>query len=118
MTTPTAILTDPGFTLTVHVTPTDIEAGIRQDCTACPVAIATARALSLACDEWAETVEAYEAAIDVFFDSEPLVRAYPPQEVRDFMWRFDNASWVEPFTFGLSFYRPLRDRPLPADTAS
>jgi hypothetical protein len=107
MATPTAILTDPGFTLTVHVTAQDIADGVRKDCLACPVAIATARTLALAVGG-PGVVEASEFSIDVFLPQQRLVRAYAPQSVRQFMVEFDSGyPGVEPFTFDLSFYRTL-----------
>lgn len=80
----------------VSVTAEDIAAGVKADCTLCPIAIAATRALG-------EKAITY-GRLGVLVGMPPEHRIYdtvPPLAMHEFMSAFDNGMPVAPFTFGI-----------------
>lgn len=77
-------------TITVEVTRADIEAGVRNDCYACPVALAIARLVGV------------DRCVSVGFSDTWILahRMATSAVVRDFISRFDaGQDGLEPFSF-------------------
>ena len=85
-------------TIRVRVTQEDIDAGVRGDCTSCPVALALLRAVP----------GAYEAAVDgphfdlAMVDGPNLYDVPLPRRVAWAIARFDFSGTMSPFEFDLS----------------
>ena len=86
----------------IEVTQADIDAGLRESCVACPVALALHRAFPAA-----DTIRAEYGVLWVWFGEECRA-ASTPDEASDFMGRFDGLRDVLPFAFDADF------GPLPA----
>ncbi len=75
----------------VNVTAKDIQEGIKQSCTSCPIA----RAISRLVDS-GDKVEIFSDNAKIGEQSYPL-----PQCATDFIWRFDHYQSVWPLKFQL-----------------
>lgn len=85
-------------TVEVHVTETDISAGIVSDCEKCPVARAISRALEL--EIMVDTDSFYSEWDDVTLDG--LASIPLPAEAQAFIAIFDDGGYVLPFTFPIT----------------
>lgn len=78
--------------MTINVTQEDINKGVRNSCTKCPVALAVHRALN-------KMVRVGFSGVRVEFSIGVLQFLRIPQECQDFMARFDFGMPVQPFEF-------------------
>lgn len=79
----------------VHVTQADIEAGVRQICTSCPVALAMTRAFG-------EPVRVGLVQFVLKASQRAFSEHVLPDEVSNWIARFDLGRTVEPFSFCVS----------------
>jgi hypothetical protein len=81
-------------TVTVNVTQEHIDMGVRESCTHCPVGRALADAFPEA------NVFANGATFDIYpWGSDEQIRIDLPGEAEDFIVRFDDDGYGEPFSF-------------------
>lgn len=81
----------------VEVTAEDIAKGARAICTKCPIALAVQR-----CTGMLASARGSMAWLCTTKFSDGVALYDVPLEVADFMWAFDNANPVSPFTFTMT----------------
>jgi hypothetical protein len=79
----------------IEVTQEDIDAGKREDCRNCPIALAVKRA----CPNWLNIAVSWQVEADTI-NGDPI-EIQLPQEAEDFVGMFDDGMKVQPFTFTL-----------------
>jgi hypothetical protein len=84
--------------LTVNVTAQHIAAGRRQQCEACPVALALAPHFP-GHSAWVVLLSTYTLRLYAEGDGDCIAEAPLPDEVGDRIYRFDHQGVMEPFTF-------------------
>lgn len=95
--------------ITVNVTEEDIKNGVKEDCEACPIALALIRTVP---GTYAEVNNNY-IIVREYVDSatdKKCWRAWPSDLVRAFIEDFDQGVGAHPTTFNLVFhrFRPFR----------
>lgn len=90
--------------LTANIKLADIINGLKSDCYRCPVALATARELR----NYSETslsLDVGEEAISLYSTSGDVYTTKMPQEMLEFISKFDSGKTVSPFSSTLVFER-------------
>jgi hypothetical protein len=81
----------------INVTEAHLTEGVRSSCSRCPVALAIADAFPGA-DVWVGG-----ASFDITFENGEPVDVDLPSEAEDFIGRFDEDGYGEPFTFTVDY---------------
>lgn len=82
----------------INVTQRDIDSGLRNDCTLCPVARAIKRRLGKS-----KSVQVFETSIDIYNSKDRLEKQYNiPELAQLFIKNFDTGCPVGPFSFTLN----------------
>jgi hypothetical protein len=82
---------------TVNVTAEHIAQGVQESCSHCPIALALDDAFPDA------TAYANGATFDLWFHAGDAVRFSLPGEAEDFIARFDDDGFGEPFSFTVDY---------------